>query len=285
MTYKNTFRSQLVELDDTTLEVWEGGEGPVTFAACHAYRASSSEHPGGGLTEALANIGRTFWICGRDVGRSSPEPRDDKLTMRVFADDLEKVRVALGIEAWIPTGSSTGATVALMNALNHPQGTQALVLVGTSASWRALEAPYSIYNPRNPVYQRLARLEVEDNGGDVWRRAMLAASVHNEDVVDTLMKDVTIHRRRLEAVGREIRDDKYDDTPRLSEIKVPTLVVNGRYDWQLGSLHAAFELVEGIATSQLAVLNQSGHMPYSEEPEEFEYAIRQFVDHSVLSSA
>ncbi len=120
MTYKNTFRSQLVELDDTTLEVWEGGEGPVTFAACHAYRASSSEHPGGGLTEALANIGRTFWICGRDVGRSSPEPRDDKLTMRVFADDLEKVRVALGIEAWIPTGSSTGATVALMNALKPP---------------------------------------------------------------------------------------------------------------------------------------------------------------------
>ena len=45
-----------------------------------------------------------------------------------------------------------------------------------------------------------------------------------------------------------------------SEIKVPTAVVNGRYDWQSGSLDPAFELVEGIGTSS-HVLNQSGHMP------------------------
>ena len=50
--------------------------------------------------------------------------------MRVFADDLEKVRVALGIEAWIPTGSSTGATVALMNALQQPPPRNAGARVG-----------------------------------------------------------------------------------------------------------------------------------------------------------
>lgn len=284
MTYRHTFSSQLVDIEDATLEVWEAGEGPVVFVASHPYRANSSAHPGGHLTDALASIGRTFWICGRDVGRSSPEPRDEKLTMHALADDTEQVRVALGIESWIPAGTSTGGVTALFVGLNHPQAVQGLVLIGCGPSWHFIEEPYSIYNPKNPVFQRLARLQEEDNGGDVWRRAMLEASVHNQDVVDTLM-EIEIHRRRLDVIGLEIIQDKWDDTHRLAEIKVPTLVVNGRYDWQSGSLHPAFELVEGIATSQLALLNNSGHMPYTEEPEEFEFAIRQWVDHWVLASA
>lgn len=285
MTYRHTFTSQLVEIEDATLEVWEAGDGPVTFVASHPYRANSGPHPGGHLSDALASIGRTFWICGRDVGRSSPEPRDENLTMRTFADDTEQVRLALGIDSWIPAGTSTGGVVALMVGLNHPSGVQALVLIGCGPSWHFIEEPYSIYNPKNPVYQRLARLETEDDAGDVWRRAMLEASVHNQDVVDTLMDEIEIHRRRLAVIAHEIVDEQWDDTRRLPEINVPTLVVNGRYDWQSGSLHPAFELVEGIATSQLALLNGSGHMPYTEEPAEFEYAIRHFVDHWVLGAA
>ena len=284
MSYRHTFRSQLVEIEDATLEVWEAGEGPVTFVASHPYRDASGEHPAGHLTDALASIGRTFWICGRDVGGSSPEPDDDKLTMHRLADDTEQVRQALGIDRWIPAGTSTGGVTALFVGLNHPEAVQALVLIGCGPSWRFSQEPYSIYNPKNPVFMRLARLQEEDNGGDVWRRAMLEASVHNQAAVDTLMQDVAIHRRRLDAIGREIIDAQWDDTRRLGEIKVPTLVVNGRYDWQSGSLHPAFELVEGIPTSQLALLNHSGHMPYTEEPEEFEYAIRHWVEHWVLRS-
>ena len=63
---------------------------------------------------------------------------------------------------------------------------------------------------------------------------------------------------------------------------MPDAVVNGRYDWQSGSLHPAFELVEGIPTAQLALMNNSGHMPYTEEPDEFEYAVRHFIYHWVL---
>lgn len=283
MTYRHTFRSQLVEIEDATLEVWEAGEGPVTFVASHPYRANSSPNPAGHLTDALANIGRTFWICGRDVGRSTPEADDDKLTMHQLADDTEQVRQALGIDRWIPAGTSTGGVTALFVGLNHPQAVQALVLIGCGPAWRFTLEPYSIYNPRNPVFQRLARLEAEDNGGDRWRRAMLEASIHNHEVIDTLM-DIEIHRRRLAAIGREIVDAKWDDSHRLHEIDVPTLVVNGRYDWQSGSLHPAFELVEGISTSQLALLNQSGHMPYTEEPEEFEYAVQHWVTHWVLAA-
>jgi proline iminopeptidase len=285
VSYRHTFSSTLVEIEDAALEVWEGGEGPVTFVASHPYRANSSPHPGGALTDALAAVGRTFWICGRDVGRSTPEQREEKLTMQALADDTEQVRRALGIDAWIPAGTSTGGVVALLIGLDYPESTRALVLIGTGSNWRFIQEPYSIYNPKNPVFQRLARLEREDRGGDVWRRAMLEASVYNTDVVDTLMTDIAIHRPRLEAIRKEIVDEQWDDSHRLSQIEVPTLVVNGRYDWQSGSLHPAFELVEGISTSQLALLNRSGHMPYAEEPEAFEYAIRHFVEHTLLGTA
>jgi pimeloyl-ACP methyl ester carboxylesterase len=282
VTYSHTFTSQLVEIEDAALEVWEAGDGPVTFVASHPYRANSNPHPGGSLTDALASIGRTYWICGRDVGRSSPEPRDEKLTMHTLADDTEQIRRALGIDTWIPAGTSTGGVVALLNGLGYPDATQALVLIGCGPSWHFIEEPYSIYNPKNPVYQRLARLQQADNSGDIWRRAMLEASVHNQNVVDKLMEEIAIHHRRLAVIGKEIIDDQWDETRRLSEITAPTLVVNGRYDWQSGSLHPAFQLVEGITTSQLALLNHSGHMPYTEEPEEFEYSVRHFVEHTVL---
>lgn len=285
MTYRHTFISRLVEIEDAELEVWEAGEGPVTFVASHPYRANSNPHPGGSLSDSLANIGRCFWVCGRDVGRSTPETRREKLTMHALADDTDQVRRALGIERWIPAGTSTGGVVALLQGLDHPKGVHALVLIGCGPSWHFIEEPYSIYNPRNPVYQRLARLEREDGGGDRWRRAMLEASVHNQSVVDTLMSEIEIHRPRLEAIRVEIVDEQWDDSHRLSNITVPTLIVNGRYDWQSGSLHPAFELVEGIPTSQLALLNGSGHMPYTEEPEEFEYVVRHFVEHTLLESA
>ena len=32
-------------------------------------------------------------------------------------------------------------------------------------------------------------------------------------------------------------------------------------------------------------MNESGHMPYAEEPEAFEYAVRHFIDHTVLGEA
>jgi pimeloyl-ACP methyl ester carboxylesterase len=280
--YRHTFKSTLVEIEDAELEVWEAGDGPVTFVASHPYRANSDPHPGGSLSDALANIGRCYWICGRDVGRSTPERREEKLTMHALADDSEQVRRALGVEKWIPAGTSTGGCVALFQGLEHAAGVQALVLIGTGPSWHFIEEPYSIYNPRNPVFQRLAQLEREHNGGDVWRRAMLEASVHNHAVVDTLMNEIEIHRPRLEAIRKEIVEERWDDSHRLSTITVPTLVVNGRYDWQSGSLHPAFELVEGIPTAQLALMNKSGHMPYAEEPEAFEYAVRHFIDHTVL---
>jgi pimeloyl-ACP methyl ester carboxylesterase len=274
----------MVDIGDATLEVWEAGEGPVTFAVSHPYRANSSPHPGGALSDALASIGRTFWICGRDVGRSTPETRQEKLTMRALADDTEQVRVALGVDSWVPAGTSTGGCVALMVGLDHPQGVRALVLIGTGPSWRFLQEPYSIYNPRNPVFQRLARLEEEDRGGERWQRAMLEASVYNQGVVDTLLRDISIHRARLEAIRVEIGIDKWDQSERLSEINVPTLIVNGRYDWQSGSLKPSFELFEGIVTSDYAMMNYSGHMPYSEEPEQFEYAIREFVERRLLGT-
>ena len=103
MNYRHTFRSTLVEIEDAQLEVWEAGEGPVTFVASHPYRANSDPHPGGSLSDALANIGRCYWICGRDVGRSTPEQREEKLTMHALADDSEQVRRALGSRGGSPS--------------------------------------------------------------------------------------------------------------------------------------------------------------------------------------
>jgi len=55
---------------------------------------------------------------------------------------------------------------------------------------------------------------------------------------------------------------------RLSEIHVPTLIIQGRYDRVRTPEHGA-EMRDRILGARLEVLESSGHTPHLEEPEAF----------------
>jgi proline iminopeptidase len=63
---------------------------------------------------------------------------------------------------------------------------------------------------------------------------------------------------------------------RLSEIKVPTLVVAGRYDFLFPPEHQAI-LVDRLPNSQLELIERAGHNPQVEQPAEVIKAIRRFL--------
>ena len=67
-----------------------------------------------------------------------------------------------------------------------------------------------------------------------------------------------------------------DLTPRLGEIGAPTLIVVGRDDFVTPPSRARI-LHEGIPRSELVVLENSGHMPWLEEPDAFFDAIREWI--------
>jgi proline iminopeptidase len=70
---------------------------------------------------------------------------------------------------------------------------------------------------------------------------------------------------------------RYDLRDRLGEISLPTLVITGGYDWVCPPV-AARTLATGIPDSELALIPDAGHFPFSEEPEQFGEAIACYLD-------
>jgi pimeloyl-ACP methyl ester carboxylesterase len=83
-------------------------------------------------------------------------------------------------------------------------------------------------------------------------------------------------------VVEEVLVGKWNYEPELAQIKAPTLILAGRYDGQAGSMFWSYKILVGIAGSELAVMNHSGHFPHEEEPEEFRRVIGEFVQRRVV---
>ena len=66
----------------------------------------------------------------RGCGRSKPNASLDDNTTWTLIEDIERLRVHLGVEKWTVFGGSWGSTLALAYAITHPERVEALVLRG-----------------------------------------------------------------------------------------------------------------------------------------------------------
>lgn len=66
----------------------------------------------------------------RGCGRSRPNASLDDNTTWSLIDDIERLRVHLGVEKWSVFGGSWGSTLALAYAIKHPERVESLVLRG-----------------------------------------------------------------------------------------------------------------------------------------------------------
>jgi pimeloyl-ACP methyl ester carboxylesterase len=69
--------------------------------------------------------------------------------------------------------------------------------------------------------------------------------------------------------------DQFEES-KLASIRVPTLVIWGRND-DLIPLSKGEQFHQGIAGSKMAVIDQCGHVPELEKPEEFDRVLTEFL--------
>jgi proline iminopeptidase len=98
--------------------------------------------PGGGCSPAMRRYFdpehyRVVLFDQRGCGRSRPHASVEANTTWHLVADIEAIREALGIEAWIVFGGSWGATLALIYAQSHPSRALHLVLRGVFLMTRA----------------------------------------------------------------------------------------------------------------------------------------------------
>ena len=180
-------------------------------------------------------------------------------TMEAYADGLAALLDARGLDQIALVGGSMGGVVAQHFALRHSARLARLLLVATggvmgdpaaglaradvvaASPWdaAAVEPVVAGFFRVPPSSERLAEL----------RRIALMAS-----------HAAAVEAARSNAGSRTLE--------RLGEIRVPTLIIQGRHDRARTPEHGA-AMRDRMPGSRLEVLEGSGHTPQLEEPEAF----------------
>jgi proline iminopeptidase len=267
-----------IELSDgVSLFVHEVGDGfPVMIL--HGGPGLDHTHLSPWL-DALEDEFRLLYVDGRGQGRSQ-RVDPESLSLQTFADDVDLLAEALGLDGFALLGHSFGAIVATKHAIERGTAAGYVISGGGDSS-------------ENLLVDVDASLEAMGEAGDA-----IAQSWEDEKTVETedelrrlLDTQMPFHFHGEPPPGfsdgmvgspevlRHFANAGYgnfDYTPELGRVSKPTLVIVGEHD-RTTTPRAARALHEGIAGSELAVVPGAGHMSFVEQPDAYFAAVRPFL--------
>ncbi len=204
----------------------------------------------------------------RGVGGSDAVRSPDEFSLETTTRDAAAVADAVGLPRSVVIGHSGGGAVALAYALTFPERVSHLILLSTAAWW----------SDPSPLQTERGFPATEDEMRERMRED-LGRSVRHPEVFGRAMHELLPRMRyspeRLKWVVT-VGAKTYDVRDRLTEIRVPTLIIHGREDARV-PLERAEELHRGIAGSRLVDLEDCGHWPHVEKRTEFAAAVKEFL--------
>jgi proline iminopeptidase len=207
--------------------------------------------------------------------------------------DLETLRAAMGLEHVALVGHSWGGLLAMEYALCYPDRVSHLILLNTAPAshddcvlfeherdaqagddveiLRALESRAEFVEG-DPA----ARAEY----GRVYFRSTLRSPELLDRMIDHLQVEWTKERiLQAGAIGQQLwhetyESPEYDLLPMLTQLRIPTLVLHGDYDFV--PVACAAHIAEAIPEARLVVIPDCGHFSYLERPTEVRQALHAF---------
>jgi proline iminopeptidase len=262
------------------------GEGGIPLLALHGGPGSTHHY-----FAPLERLGdeRVVVLYDQIGCGGSDRPTDLEWSVDVFRDEVTAVREQLGLERIHLLGTSWGGMLALEHVLSGARGVMSLILSSTLASvdeWAAEQKRLRDALPRE-VVEILDRHEAAGTYDDpeyeeamqvyfdrhFYRGAKPRAEIERwreERAPDVYL---TMQGPNEWTVTGALRG--WDVRDRLGGIRVPTLVVRGRYDMCTPAV--AQTLVEGIAGAREVVLEESSHTPVLEETDRYLDVVGRFM--------
>jgi proline iminopeptidase len=257
------------------------GHGPVALV-----------HPGGpGIEWRYARMPELehrltlIYIEPIGTGASGRLADPEGYTLHAYAQAIEAVRAAIGEDKIVVIGHSHGGKVAMQYAAEHANHLRGLVLYSTSAvtdqEWsHDLDASIQSFAGTSWFAEAKAALQAEHPPADGNSCPQLSSIIgfyfadyeHRRDDIAPILE-----RLRCWHVG-SAHDEPHDDMrPRLTNLRVPTLVITGRRDWLFPEKWARITSA-AIKDATVVILDASGHFAHLEQPVEFARAVGDFVD-------
>lgn len=217
---------------------------------------------------------RTIALDHRDTGDSDPSPVP--YTTADQADDAAAVLRALGVARASVVGISMGGFIALELALRHPDLVEKLVLTGTSAG-----GPTHV--PPGPEMQAMlvqdrTGVEVGELGKRTYTRIMAPGfAAQQPEVMERVAENARYRPQTPEMYLRQLQACMgHSASDRLSQIRVPTLVVHGEVD-PLVPVENGKYLAEHIPGAKLILYPNTGHIAIVERAEDYNREVLAFL--------
>lgn len=207
------------------------------------------------LVENLATLARVILVDLRGHG-NSPAP-EGKYSMELMAADINNLMDSLKIKKAILVGHSMGGYVSLAFVKNYPDRLGGLGLVATQA---AADSPEKRQVRLDSIQQ------VKSDGVAPIVESMLSRLTSRSNLYPVL-RNIMVATPRQGVIGTlEGIADREDSTPRLKNIRVPTLIIAGIED-KIIALDRAEEMARLIPNAWLVKIPGAGHMPMMETPD------------------
>jgi proline iminopeptidase len=273
--------------------VWYEAEGdgePLVLVTGGPGTGHDHYHP---WFTALAGGRRVVYVDFPGTGRSDALADPTGYTVAAYAATIDAVRRDLGAERISLVGLSFGAIPGLEYAIRYPDRVRRLVLSNGQVSartWqesnidnvnRELAAQFPEVweqllairargvRSLDPRYQELVATILPDlNWVDPWGHPRLAEGTFSEEVYRAFIGDDPEWTVSGTLAGYE---------PDLADVRMPVLVVTGRYD-RVTTPRVAYECCRGLpAGAQLVVFERSAHRPWVEESADYTAVLDRFL--------
>ncbi len=235
--------------------------------------------------DPVSDVAQLVYVDERGCGRSARHTHE-YYQLGIMADDVVALCKTLGIDHPIVLGQSYGGFVALSIATRHADFASGIVLFDTSPAWTGgydLDALEQLVG--GEYGKALREIAYHESTGVAteaelkrfekeimplyWHQSVDPAVI--SDMFENPLMNMDIATYMMGTLSKE-----YDLRPHLAEIKIPTLVLQGRYDW-VTPMSGAQEMAQGIPNARLHIFEHSSHMVFMEEPGELVSVLKEWI--------
>jgi proline iminopeptidase len=241
------------------------------------------------FVDLVAHGYRVVFYDQLGCGRSELAKDEAEYTVDRDVADLDEFRRALGIERMHLVGSSYGGMLAMAYALSHPEPLRTLTIASGLADvpltvremyrlTRELPPPFPAFLDRHEARGEFQHPEYLAAVGEFNRRHFCRLEPWPAEVTYTLEHTNSPKYRVMNGpneftITGRIRN--WDATPRLGEIRIPTLITVGRYDEVTPVV--AESIHRGIAGSERVLFSASSHCAFWEERSRYMETLASFL--------
>lgn len=243
-------------------------------------------------SEKLREFAQLVFIDQRGCGWSKKDKKSN-YTLENNIEDIEALRVHLGLNRISVLGVSYGGIVAQGYAIRYGKNIENLILVSTAPSHHFIETAKEnlkeigtkqqiavcdkyLWNGKfksnrdvNRYFKIMDPLYIFNNKTKK-RRLPSSKKIQSGNLINILSYDV------LNA-GFSTFLHEFDFIPALKKIKCPTLIMVGRNDWVCMPVHSKI-MKENISNSTLKIFNKCGHALTTDANEKYIRSIKQFLN-------